>query len=507
MVFNHKVYCGCLKSCHSGNLKNTDDVIGHNMNTDVRLLHTADTHIGYRQYHNDIRRQDFIDAFSTVVSDAIEMEIDAVIHAGDLFDSRNPTLDDILDTIEILSRLKIAGIPFLAIVGNHESKQHTQWLDLFESMGIATRLGSYPHRIQNVSIYGIDSVPRSKIPLFDTSVLQPPAEDSVYNILVMHQLMTPFPFGEWDSEELIQALPFRMDAILLGDYHKYEKERIDDTWITYCGSTERNSASERETRSYNILTLNKRGIDIGRRNIPTRDFEFIKVTLSERENAYEDIFNVIKEHDVAQKVVFLEISGNPDISISYSDIEEFLLKRNVLVPRIVDTRRGDAETGEEVMEVSFFDPEEAVKNEIRGMELTTGGLMIDEIIRNPAIPKTKVDTEAEMQVGELIGSMDFTQPPRHIVAPSARQGTADEAVKEYVEKKDASGIRDVKGENGTSTIRERAITKDTPTNKHQKYDRGIIPKSEQDSIPDSDTDEATAETIKKPKQYNLGDYL
>ncbi|MEA1985372.1 MAG: exonuclease SbcCD subunit D [Euryarchaeota archaeon] len=469
------------------------------MNTDVRLLHTADTHIGYRQYHNDIRRQDFIDAFSTVVSDAIEMEIDAVIHAGDLFDSRNPTLDDILDTIEILSRLKIAGIPFLAIVGNHESKQHTQWLDLFESMGIATRLGSYPHRIRDVSIYGIDSVPRSKIPLFDPSVLQPPAEDSVYNILVMHQLMTPFPFGEWDSEELIQSLPFRMDAILLGDYHKYEKERIGDTWITYCGSTERNSASERETRSYNILTLNNRGIDIGRRNIPTRDFEFIKATLSEGDNAYEEIFNIIKEHDVAQKVVFLEISGDPDISISYSEIEEFLLKHNVLVPRIVDARSRDAETCEEVMEVSFFDPEEAVKNEIKGMELTTGGLMVDEIVRNPAIPKTKVDTEAEMQVGELIGSMDFTQPPQYIVAPSARPGAVDEAVRGYVEKKDASGIRDVDEKTGASTIRERAITKDTPANKHQKYEPEIIP--------DSDTDEATAETIKKPKQYNLGDYL
>ncbi|MCD4703987.1 MAG: exonuclease SbcCD subunit D [Methanosarcinaceae archaeon] len=441
------------------------------MNTDIQLLHTADKHIGYRQYHNDVRRQDFIDAFSTVVNDAIDMDIDAVIHAGDLFDSRNPTLDDILDTIDILSRLKTAGIPFLAIVGNHESKQSTQWLDLFESMGIAIRLGSCPYRIRDVSIYGIDSVPRSKIPLFDPSVLQSPAEDSAYNILVMHQLMTPFPFGEWDSEELIRSLPFRMDAILLGDYHKYEKERIDDTWITYCGSTERNSASERETRSYNILTFNDRGIDIGRRNIPTRDFLFIKATLGDGDNAYEDIFNVIKEHDVVQKVVFLEISGDPDISISYSEIEEFLLKRNVLVPRIVDARSGDAESGEEVMEVSFFDPEEAVKNEIKGMELTTGGLVIDEIIRDPAIPKTKVDIEAEMKVGALISDMDFTQSPQHIVAATAKQETAYEAVVEAVKQNDASIIRE----------RETSIELQPP-------------------VPETDTE-------KKPKQYNLGDYL
>lgn len=51
----------------------------------VRLLHTSDTHLGYRQYHLDERRRDFAEAFAEVVSAGIQQDVDAVVHAGDLF--------------------------------------------------------------------------------------------------------------------------------------------------------------------------------------------------------------------------------------------------------------------------------------------------------------------------------------------------------------------------------------------------------------------------------------
>ena len=172
------------------------------MTREIRILHTADTHLGYRQYHSEVRRQDFFNAFSNVVDDALEMQVDAVVHAGDLFDSRNPTLEDLLDAINIISRLKAAGIPFLSIVGNHESKQNTQWLDLFEGMGIACRLGKKPCMVGDAAIYGIDSVPKSKIPIFDYSDFEVPEKlpEGGKNLLVMHQIMQPFPYGEWSCD-------------------------------------------------------------------------------------------------------------------------------------------------------------------------------------------------------------------------------------------------------------------------------------------------------------------
>ncbi|MGM0771650.1 MAG: metallophosphoesterase [Halobacteriota archaeon] len=480
------------------------------MERDIRILHTADTHIGYRQYHSEVRRQDFIDAFSRVIDDAIEMKMDAVIHAGDLFDSRNPTLEDILDTINILSKLKQKNIPFLSIVGNHESKQHTQWLDLFESMGIATRLGILPYKIQNVAIYGIDNVPRSKIPLFDYSKFTEELSGE-YNIIVMHQLMSPFPFGEWECEEVIKELPFEVHAILLGDYHKNEKTKIDQTWVTYCGSTERNSAAERDVRTYNIVTINDKGIDIGRRNIPTRDFLFIPVELRDRDSAYGDIINTIMEHDVADRVIFVDITGKPDIDISYNEIEEFLAGRNALVTRIRDLRHGEDVKEDKPLEVSFSDPDEAVKREITKMTLTSGGIMIDEIVRDPAVPKTKVDLEAENRIGELLNGIDFMNADPYMVKKDVEKDIRDKSSDTAGEEErrdsiDGPQLAESADEYNAGIKADRSGQHDNIATREEKYPVATEDR-DKSKPPETTAPEKKKPETPKPKQYNLGDYL
>ncbi|MCO5383725.1 MAG: metallophosphoesterase [Methanosarcina barkeri] len=111
------------------------------MAREIRILHTADTHLGYRQYHSEVRRKDFFAAFEVVVNDAIEMQIDAVVHAGDLFDSRNPTLEDLLETMNILSRLKAAGIPFLELSGTMRANRIPSGSTSLRKWGLRHGLG------------------------------------------------------------------------------------------------------------------------------------------------------------------------------------------------------------------------------------------------------------------------------------------------------------------------------------------------------------------------------
>ena len=77
----------------------------------TRVIHTGDTHLGYRQYHRPERTRDFADAFRQVVDDAVADDVDAVVHAGDLFHDRRPDLADIMTTLSILRELDDAGIP------------------------------------------------------------------------------------------------------------------------------------------------------------------------------------------------------------------------------------------------------------------------------------------------------------------------------------------------------------------------------------------------------------
>jgi DNA repair protein SbcD/Mre11 len=389
---------------------------------ETRILHTADTHLGYRQYHSEVRRQDFFKAFEVVIRDAVDMQVDAVVHAGDLFDSRNPTLEDLLETMNLLFRLKAANIPFFGIVGNHESKQNIQWLDLFEEMGLAARLGKTPKLVggDGTAIYGIDSVSKSRIPLYDYSGFEVPESlpENCRKLLLMHQIMQPFPFADWDCAEVLENLPFKVDAILLGDYHEYEKIKVGETWVTYPGSTERNSASEHEPRSYNIITLSGEGLEISRRTIPTRNFMFITAKLDRGEKPYDQIFSAVNEHleELPESVVFLDISGDPGPVLSFSEIEEYLLSKGALVANVKDARVKDG-FPEEVIKVAFSDPDHAVADEIRRISLNDGGLIVDEVIRNPDVPRSRVDEEIESRLSGLIEAIDFKDPNFRIEIP------------------------------------------------------------------------------------------
>jgi DNA repair exonuclease SbcCD nuclease subunit len=500
---------------------------------EMRIIHTGDTHLGYRQYHSDVRRKDFLNAFSAVVDDAVDMGVDAVIHAGDLFDSRNPTLDDILDAMGLFSRLKNAGIPLLAIVGNHESKQNTQWLDLYSSLGLVTRLSNEAYRLGNVAIYGIDSVAKTKIPLFDYSIFDGKDTDARYNLLVMHQLVKPFSFGEWDINEVIDKIPFDIHAVLLGDNHKYEITKVDETWVTYPGSTERNSTSEREPRSYNIITIKASGIEISKRTIPTREFLFIPVNVNEGPNSIEDVFNAIMEHDIHDKVVFVELSGDVKARLDFSEIEKFLLSRGALVPGIKDLRAGVDTLNDPTLKVVFSDPDDVIKEEIRKMNLTSGGLLLDDMIRDSQIAKTRMGDEAELKLGELLEKIDFTTPvPVSVPVDELVSENTDEQKSQSI---DESLVSNSATEEVSKNISQKAEEKPEVSDSssdslpEENAEKGgtepvinnenvLLPEKEDSVLSKDKTESLESEkqssSVKKkeedppkPRQYNLGDYL
>ena len=366
----------------------------------TRILHTGDTHLGYRQYHRQARRADFLDAFDRVATDAIEDGVDAVVHAGDLFHDRQPALEDIMGAMQVLGRLDDAGVPFLAIVGNHEAKRDRQWLDLFESMGLATRLGAEPVTVGDVDLYGLDFVPRSQRDgleyAFDSG-------DAEHLALVTHGLFAPFDHGDWDAREVLAESAVEFDAMLLGDDHDPKTKRIEDpheAWLTYCGSTERASAAEREERGYNLVVFDD-GVDVRRRGLPSREFVFVAVELGEGEGT-ERVRQRIDQYDVEDAVVIVEITGEGG-EVLPANVEEFGEDRGALVTRVND-RRERAEESE--LDVSFADPDDAVAERIGEMGLSAAARDLDETIRASKVADSNVADAVERGVETLLDEED-----------------------------------------------------------------------------------------------------
>ncbi|WP_331236359.1 DNA double-strand break repair protein Mre11 [Natronorarus salvus] len=377
----------------------------------TRVIHTGDTHIGYRQYHREERRADFLAAFERVIDDAIDEDVDAVVHAGDLFHDRRPDLVDLLGTLDALRTLEGAGIPFLAIVGNHEGTRSDQWLDLYERLGLATRLDACGTVVGEVSFYGLDHVPESQRE--ELSYEFEPTE-SEFAVLVSHGLFEPFAHANWDTEELLSRSTVEFDALLLGDNHVPGQQRVDETWVTYPGSTERASASEEDDRGYNLVTFDDGssgdesgerttgdGVRIARRGIETRPFVFCDVDLGEGEGV-DRVLERVGQHELEDAVVIVRVAGEGE-PITPAEVERYATDRGALVARMYDRR--EVESGTEI-DVSFADPDEAVRERVREMGLSPVASAVDETVRASKLADSTVRMAVADTVRERLDDLD-----------------------------------------------------------------------------------------------------
>ena len=360
----------------------------------ARVIHTGDTHIGYRQYHSPERQADFFRAFEQVIDDAIELDVDALVHAGDLFHNTRPAIPDLMQTVAALRRLARANIPFLGIVGNHEATSDRQWLDLFRDLDLAIRLDSTGYVIDNVTFYGLDYVPPTQRDRIEYTFETP---ETRHSALVSHGLFEPFAHADWDTNALLDGSNIDFDALLLGDNHSPGQAQLQDTWVTYCGSTERASAVEREARGYNVVTFEE-GVRITRRQLAaTREWVFVDVTLAGSEGTDHVIGEAIA-HDVMDAVVIVRVTGDGS-DISPATIEEKLDGAGALLSRVIDERDlPERETGD----VSFADPDRAVSERLREVTISEAGTVIDAVVRDMNIPDSTVRDRIETRVETLL---------------------------------------------------------------------------------------------------------
>lgn len=476
--------------------------------SEIRILHTGDTHLGSRQYHSDVRRQDFFDSFAQVIRDAVENHMDAVVHTGDLFDNRNPTIEDLIETIAILTPLKDAGIPFLGIVGNHEGKQNTQWLDIFETMGLAKRLGSTPVLVEGnrsqIRFYGIDNLSGPRLAAFDFSVFDADPKcggdgKKVYNILMLHQLLEPvLPGQPLSVDDFTSPIPIQFDAVLLGDNHKYECIKHNGAWLTYPGSTERCSAAEAEPRAYNILTFDGTEISVTRRTIPTR--EFVTVPIESDENGEiqtDDIYSKIDSYSekINGAVVFVELSGIKKTLIPISEIEEYIKNKGAVVARVGDKRDLNKDDSGKVKQIIFRDPDEVVTQELRKLNLTEAGFLLDSVIRDTETSKTSVADISEIRLKEYLNRHDFKEEFRR---DSVYLDEFDEKTAEKIEI--IEQIRHAQEMPAGISSPKEDETGDSGLNKE------IPEKIEAEDVPPAAGTPAKKEKAQnRPRQYTLGD--
>src|SRR3954451_5518545 len=102
----------------------------------MRFLHTGDWHVG-KAIRGRSRMDEFEGALDQVVEIAVEQRVDAVLHAGDLYEHRSAAPDADALVFETLLRLHGHGIPVVAIPGNHDSSARLEaFAGLLKAVGV-----------------------------------------------------------------------------------------------------------------------------------------------------------------------------------------------------------------------------------------------------------------------------------------------------------------------------------------------------------------------------------
>jgi exonuclease SbcD len=240
----------------------------------MKLLHTADLHIGKRvRGFSLIEEQRF--ALDQIVEIARAQHVDAVVIAGDVYDKPVPPIEALGLLESFLSALAAIGIPVLIVAGNHDSPERLsfgapfmhgglviarafsgqpQFADI-DSPGGAARVHLLPF-VRPAHVRAAYPEQAADIETYDDAIAialaHQPLRAGAANILVAHQFVVDGGTDPalCDSEDLsiggvdkVEAGLFdAFDYVALGHIHTRQRIRRDQ--VRYSGSLYPYSFSE-----------------------------------------------------------------------------------------------------------------------------------------------------------------------------------------------------------------------------------------------------------------------
>jgi DNA repair exonuclease SbcCD nuclease subunit len=299
----------------------------------MKLSIISDLHLGFAS--GTEREEDSFEA----AQEAIEMsaDCDAILVAGDIFDTRTPTTDTLIRAMQLFmktnfweggarvsegmgkdlsdfSPLNLSGVPIIAIHGTHERRakglmnpveglEKAGFVVYLHCNGVVLEKGG-----EKVCVQGLSGVPDQ----YAESVLyewDPQPVKGCFNIFMLHQSVAPFLY----SEKMIDlgSLPKGFDLYVAGHMHDPQTSRHSDAPFLIPGSTIQTQLNKEsiQSRGFWILDTESRSLDFrelaGQRKVYYRAFE--NPAPGEMETEIEAILESV--HHEKKPIIRIRLTG------------------------------------------------------------------------------------------------------------------------------------------------------------------------------------------------------
>ena len=215
------------------------------------------------------------EVFTRCLERARELDVDAVVHAGDVFDHGN-TRGDRNAVRQAISRTVGAGIPFYYVFGNHDDENGRTLLASTPGAHLGGKISPVAESL--VTLLGVDHCGTS----FPTTAPNlSMTESSGSNVLVIHE--SPHPVvdetgallyqtdgNKADISAFLDSAAFDVDLIVTGHIHVAAHTSVQghDIPVLVTGPTIPISSYEKESNpSTWLLTATRSGIDLERQPV------------------------------------------------------------------------------------------------------------------------------------------------------------------------------------------------------------------------------------------------
>jgi len=313
----------------------------------MKIAVFTDPHLGYVQYGNYEREEDFYNTFNNMIDEIIKEDVDLVINAGDIFDKPTPSARSIYVFKSCMERL---AKPVLSVIGNHTITKRKNFLSpdyLFDNL-VFLQDNPYLDEENSIAIVGCNYVTAIEHEALSDQIKLLGNKIKNYNtkILVLHQaLQEDFPLAFELGENEIDYTMF--DIIIVGHLHNRIYRRVGDCQIIYPGSVTRSSIAEardekKNGKGYTIINIDKE-VEIHNVNIQMpRDF--LEVTVNT-----EDDIDKLQFSDFKKKpVLFINGSGSDIVGNRIYDKIEEIGKNYLQVKISYDEDKIEIENEEEL---------------------------------------------------------------------------------------------------------------------------------------------------------------
>lgn len=218
----------------------------------MRLVHTADLHLGYRAYHRtnaagiNIREADVARVFRELLERTAEIAPDLFLIAGDIFHTVRPSNAAIADAFRQFSVFheKVPDTRVVIIAGNHDSPRAAETgniLRLFAEIPNFQVVHQDPKRLRFSDLdTAILCLPHNSLFAERQPAIEPDAEAGV-NILMAHAAHENLKLISHYGAALLRSSDLRPDEwtyVALGHYHLHERLAPN---MVYPGAIERTS--------------------------------------------------------------------------------------------------------------------------------------------------------------------------------------------------------------------------------------------------------------------------